>query len=415
MAFFTFKRPHMVNPFFLFVLICILIPIGYSFADYELTWIRDIKSNYYYNERDYYVLGLCIAPTVLGHIATIWGHYYRAEREFQHSIAKVTTPVSVSQKISLWERHIWLGYTVKYWIAVFITVALNITWFTVGVVHEVPGRVQKTGYVSGISRSIGNASGYTIVACTGMLLFLVLRRSVLHAIGFTYAEIIPLHRWLGTGIVAWSTIHAIGYIVYLGNEGKLQSDINFFDKGRGTMNMMGVFAYGAVCLLGIFAIPQVRRRFYILFMSAHRLFTFVFFAGMVTHYPSPMLYYYILPSMILFLTDRFVPEIVQARTVAPEATCSLNADADIIRVTFTSPEPMKPYYPGDYITIRIPQIGILYHPFTIASYWPEDPYSMTLFIRTFEESNMSWTRKLAKACGNNDKRIRLRVQVDGVY
>ncbi|KAF8979035.1 hypothetical protein BGZ46_005908 [Entomortierella lignicola] len=407
-------RPRLVNPFFFFILICILIPVAYSFADYQLTWFQRIKPNYYYNERDYYVLGLCIAPTVLGHIATIWGHYYRAEREFQHSIAKVTTPASVHQKISLWERHIWWGYTVKYWIMVLISVLLNLAWFFVPLALDINSKLKRNGYVTGLSRSIGNASGYAIVACTGMLLFLVLRRSMLHAIGFTYSEIIPLHRWLGAAIVGWSTIHAIGYIVYLADEGRL-SDINFYDKGRGTMNMMGVFGYGAVCLLGIFAIPQVRRRFYILFLSAHRIFTFIFFAGMVMHYPSPMLYYYILPSMILFLADRFVPEIIQARTVSSEATCSLNVDADIIRVTFTSPEPMKPYYPGDYITIRIPQIGIIYHPFTIASYWPEDPHSMTLFIRTFENSSLSWTRKLANICGNDDKRVRVKVQVDGVY
>ncbi|KAF9995495.1 ferric/cupric-chelate reductase [Entomortierella chlamydospora] len=411
----TFAWPYLANPFFISILLCILIPIAYSFADYKLTWIRSIRSNYYYNERDYYVLGLCIAPTVLGHIGTIWGHYYRAEREFQHSIAKVTTPASIHQKISLWERHIWCGFTVKYWIAVFITVALNVTWFVVPLVNEVPKMVKRSGRVSGVGRAIGDAAGYAIVACTGMLLFLVLRRSMLHAIGFTYSEVIPLHRWVGTAIVGWSTLHAIGYIIYLGNEGRLHSDINFYDVGRGTLNMMGVFAYGAVCLLGIFAIPQVRRRFYVLFLSAHRIFTFIFFVGMVMHIPSPMLYYYILPSMILFLTDRFVPEIIQARNVSPEATCSLNVDADIVRVTFTSPEPMKPYYPGDYITIRIPQIGMIYHPFTIASYWPEDPHSMTLFIRTFENKRLSWTQKLAKTCGKDDKRIRVKVQVDGVY
>ncbi|KAF9919460.1 hypothetical protein BGZ65_012138, partial [Modicella reniformis] len=97
----NFKHPHFLNPCFFFILICILIPIAYNFADYDLTWHNKIDSNWFYNERDYYVLGLCIAPSVLGHIATIWGHYYRAEREFQHSIAKVTTPVAVKQKISL--------------------------------------------------------------------------------------------------------------------------------------------------------------------------------------------------------------------------------------------------------------------------------------------------------------------------
>ena len=103
--------------------------------------------------------------------------------------------------------------------------------------------------------AVGNSSGYVVVACTGVILFLVLRRSMLHAIGFTYAEIIPMHRWLGAAIVGWSTIHAIGYITYLGNEGKLQSDINFYDTGRGTLNMMGVFAYVSARLLCSLSLP----------------------------------------------------------------------------------------------------------------------------------------------------------------
>ncbi|KAG0368476.1 hypothetical protein BC939DRAFT_488780 [Gamsiella multidivaricata] len=410
-----FKRPHMLNPFFFLIVICILIPVAYNFADYELTWHRKIDSNWFYNKRDYYVLALCIAPSVLGHLATIWGHYYRAEREFQHSIAKVTTPVSVKQKISLWERHIWWGYTVKYWIMVVVTVLLNLTWFIVPMVQSTAKMVDRFGYVGGIGRAAGNASGYTVVACCGMILFLVLRRSMLHAIGFTYAEIVPLHRWLGAAIVGWSTIHTIGYIVYLANDGRLQTDINFYDTSRGTLNMMGVFAYGAVCLLGLGAIPQIRRRFYLLFLSTHRFFTAVFFVGMITHYPSPMLWYYLLPTIILFLVDRFVPKMMQARTVYPEATCSLNVDADIIRMTFTSPEPMKPYYPGDYISVQIPKIGTVYHPFTIASYWPEDPYSMTLYIRCFEDSKLSWTCALARLCGKEDKRIRVKANVDGVF
>ncbi|KAF9105899.1 hypothetical protein BGX29_011111 [Mortierella sp. GBA35] len=411
----AFKVPRQMGPFYLFIIICILIPIAYSAGDYIFTWKEKIASNYVYGERDYYVLGACIAPSVLGHIATIWGHYYRSEREFQHSIAKVTTPASVNQKISLWERHIWWGYTVKYWIMVAVTVLLNVAWFITPMITGTGRMIERFGYLGGISRMVGNASGYCVVACCGMILFLVLRRSMLHAIGFTYSEIIPLHRWLGAAIVGWSTIHTAGYMIFLGSEGRLQSDINFYDVSRGTLNMMGVFAYGAVCLLGLGAIPWVRRRYYLFFLSTHRFFTAVFFVGMITHFPSPMLWYYLLPTIVLFLVDRFVPKIMQSRTVLPEATCSFNSDADIIRMTFTSPEPLKPYYPGDYISVQIPKIGTVYHPFTIASYWPEDPYSMTLYIRTFEDSKLSWTCNLAKLCGNEDKRIRVKANVDGVF
>ncbi|KAF8902518.1 hypothetical protein BGZ58_006682, partial [Dissophora ornata] len=133
------------------------------------------------------------------------------------------------------------------------------------------------------------------------------------------------------------------------------------------------------------------------------------------HWPSMMIWYYMLPGFVLFLVDRFVPKIIQARSISPVAACSLNTDADIIRVKFTSPEPMKPYYPGDYITVQIPGLGQIYHPFTIASYWPEDPYSITLYIRRFTESKSSWTNDLSKLFGPDGTRITLRANVDGVF
>ncbi|KAF9176278.1 hypothetical protein BGZ49_006444, partial [Haplosporangium sp. Z 27] len=76
---------------------------------------------------------------------------------------------------------------------------------------------------------------------------------------------------------------------------------------------------------------------------------------------------------------------------------------------------MKPYYPGDYITVQVPGLGNIYHPFTIASYWPEDPHSITLYMRVFGESKFSWTRDLAKLCGNDEKTVSIRANVDGVF
>jgi len=168
-------------------------------------------------------------------------------------------------------------------------------------------------------------------------------------------------------------------------------------------------------IMAFFALPQFRRAIYPVFIYVHRAGTFVFLIGLMMHYPSVMLWYYALPGFVLFLLDRFVPKIMQARSISPIATCSLNTDADIIRVKFTSHEPMKPYYPGDYITVQIPGLGNIYHPFTIASYWPEDPYSITLFMRVFGDSKYSWTNDLAKRCGNDDKRLSIRANVDGVF
>ncbi|KAF9427783.1 hypothetical protein BGZ94_004165 [Podila epigama] len=386
----------------LLVFLCLLIPtLWLSFEGY-ITWIWKREYIFILNNRDYLTTAFFLVPWIIGHLATIWGHHFRCEREFQHSIAKVTTPASVVQKISLWERHVFLGYTVKYWILVGALTFMKIGWVLVSVLGRYKKYFDRYEVYGALGLIIGTTGGFAAIASCGLILFLVLRRSMLHALGFTYAEILPLHRWLGVAIVFWSTIHTIGYIMYFDWDNTLSEEINFSDKDRTTMNICGCIAL-------------VRRQFYRFFMGLHRVMSVIFLLGTIVHFPYYMIWYYLLPSVVLFLVDRFVPKMMQRRAILPEATCTLNADADIVRMTFTSPEPMKPYYPGDYILVEIPELGLLYHPFTIASYWPEDPYSITLFIRTYNENKGSWTGDLAKLCGSEDKRIRIKANIDGVF
>ncbi|KAF9304466.1 hypothetical protein BGZ74_001484 [Mortierella antarctica] len=397
------------------IFICLLIPTLWMFVDGAVTWLLTRQWIFYLNNRDYLTTACFLIPCIIGHLATIWGHYFRAEREFQDSISKVTTPASERQKISLWEHHIMWGYTVKYWILVGVIVLMKITWVCIVVAPSFHQYFEDTSIYAGIGLIIGYAGGYSAIASCGIILILVLRRSMLHALGFTYAEILPLHRWLGVAIVFWSTLHTVGYIMYYDWDQSLAEEFNFYDISRSTMNICGCFAFGALLILGAGSIPWVRRQFYTMFMALHRVMTAIFFLGTIVHYPYYMLWYYMLPSMVLFLVDRFVPKMMQRRSILPEATCTLNADADIVRMTFTSPEPMKPYYPGDYILVEIPKLGLLYHPFTIASYWPEDPHSITLFIRTYNDKKGSWTGGLAKLCGTEDKKISVKANIDGVF
>lgn len=135
------------------------------------------------------------------------------------------------------------------------------------------------------------------------------------------------------------------------------------------------------------------------------------------HYPYFMTWYYVIPSVCLFMADRFVPKIIQAFALAPEVMCTFDKDSDILTMVVVSKnrtEPLKPYYPGDYINMEIVGAGRLHHPFTIASYWAEDPYSMTLYIRTFESKD-SWTYAVAKMCGDEGKVVTIPCNIDGVF
>jgi len=73
---------------------------------------------------------------------------------------------------------------------------------------------------------------------------------MLHALGFTYSEILPLHRWLGVAIVVWSVIHTVAYLLYYIWDGTFSENFNFYDYGRSTMNLMGFVALVSTAVNG---------------------------------------------------------------------------------------------------------------------------------------------------------------------
>ncbi|GJJ73234.1 hypothetical protein EMPS_05592 [Entomortierella parvispora] len=413
-------------------LLGMLLVLAFWLGDYNMLWNTKaiVATVYEVGLRDYYFWGLCIAPSILSHFVTVWGHYFRADSVFQQSVSRVSWPATLSaearkakrlNQISIWEKHDpWWGYTVKYWLLAFIATVVNLVWFLQPVAYNIKKALDK-GDESALviwGSYIGFGSGYAAMGACGMILFLVLRRSMLHAIGFTYADLLPLHRGMGLAIIFWSVVHTIGYMIEIIGEGALAEEINFDGTTRGPQNIFGFVALFALCALGILSLPYVRRRFYNFFIWSHRYLTFFTFAGTLMHYPYFMTWYYVVPSMCLFLADRFIPKIVQAFSVAPDVICSYDSSSDILTVVVTSKnrlEPLKPYYPGDYVNLQVRSIGEIYHPFTIASYWAEDPYSMTIYLRTFGDNKDSWTHAVAGLCEKGSGPTVVQMNVDGVF
>jgi DMSO/TMAO reductase YedYZ heme-binding membrane subunit len=76
---------------------------------------------------------------------------------------------------------------------------------------------------------------------------------MLQALGFTYSEVLPLHRWLGALIFFWSCLHTVGYILYYHSVNALAEEFNFYDIGRSTMNIMGCVALVSIlCFWSLF-------------------------------------------------------------------------------------------------------------------------------------------------------------------
>ncbi|KAF9186053.1 hypothetical protein BGZ50_002657 [Haplosporangium sp. Z 11] len=413
-------------------LLGMLIIIAFWLGDYNMLWhtSMEVKGYYWVGLRDYYFWGLSISPAILSHFVTMWGHYYRADFIFQSSVRHVSWPASLSaaartakrmNQTSFWEKKDrWLGYTVKYWVLIFISIVVNLMWFIQPIAYNIKKALNDPDEAPGPvwAAYIGFGSGYAAMGACGMVLFLVLRRSMLHALGFTYAELLPLHRLLGQAVIYWSIIHTAGYMAHFIIEGEVLAEINFDGETRGPQNIVGFVALAAMIVLGAFSYPTIRRRFYVYFLGIHRYMTIIAFAGTLMHYPYFITWYYVIPSMCLYMADRFMPMVIQAFSVAPDVICSFNKESDILTIVIVSKnrlEPLKPYYPGDYINLYMRSLDPTYHPFTIASYWPEDPYSMTLYIRTFGENTSSWTHALSELCDPEGKPVMLNMEVEGVF
>lgn len=145
------------------IFICLLIPTLWMFVDGAVTWLLARQWVFYLNNRDYLTTACFLIPCIVGHLATVWGHYFRAEREFQNSISKVTTPASERQKISLWEHHIMWGYTVKYWILVGVIVMMKITWVSVIVAPNFHEYFEDTSVFAGVGCKSTISSSFSYV------------------------------------------------------------------------------------------------------------------------------------------------------------------------------------------------------------------------------------------------------------
>lgn len=151
----------------------------FLFIDFRITWLARVHLSdlYFFNRRDLIFISLFATPAILSHLITIWGHYYRADDLFQESIRLVSTSsVKERKRISIWERHDpWLGYTVKYWVLVGVSVSLNLAWFVQPVVAYLPRGMKFLGtYAACMGRFFSLAIGISFlpIGCCSFIQFL---------------------------------------------------------------------------------------------------------------------------------------------------------------------------------------------------------------------------------------------------
>eukprot|EP00466_Bigelowiella_natans_P011470 jgi/Bigna1/78376/fgenesh1_pg.54_\ len=131
----------------------------------------------------------------------------------------------------------------------------------------------------------------------GLCVLLAARGETTWLLGATgwvgFPEGIPLHRLTGWWCIVQSAIHSMAYFLYYYLKGNLwrgcfpvpsSSSLNRL----GLVNFFGVLAFIASLLLGLLALPQIRKSWYHLFQQTHLPLALVFIVGSALH-DLPML------------------------------------------------------------------------------------------------------------------------------
>jgi len=218
---------------------CISLMIAWTFVDYYILWYKPVKPISEWTGSDTYWSHFCLFPVLIGHLATIWGSYYRTGRQWRNYITNVNTPLKDREPVQFMDRHSYFGYRNRTWYLTGLIAFLNLYWFFIAMALS---RDPANGSIEYL-KAIGIGGAQATLLNTSIILFLVIRRSILQNLGFTYQDLIPVHRWLGFAMLFWASLHGLCEVTANAILDTFWTNFAFKDKTDGIIYIPGVFAW----------------------------------------------------------------------------------------------------------------------------------------------------------------------------
>ncbi|KAI9181616.1 hypothetical protein LWI28_016752 [Acer negundo] len=242
--------------------------------------------------------------------------------------------------------------------------------------------------------------------CLVFLFFPVARgSSLLPLFGLTSEASIKYHIWLGHLVMAFFTAHGICYIVFWIATNNTTQMVEWAKTG--TSSVAGEIALLAGLAMWATTIPQIRQKFFELFLYTHYLyiiFMFFFVLHVGISYACMML-----PGFYLFLVDRYL-RFLQSRKCVRLVSARV-LPCETIELNFSKTPGLK-YNPTSILFINVPSISKLqWHPFTITSNSNLEPEKISVMIK----SEGSWSKKLNQIISSSNPIDRLQVSIEGPY
>lgn len=204
--------------------------------------------------------------------------------------------------------------------------------------------------------------GFSLVPLS---IFLALRPA---ALGTSYLEYIPMHKWLLRVITAAISVHGIGYFVKWLIEGE------FWAKTLKLLNLLGVIVFIFMLVLIVVSIRPVRRRFYRLFYVIHNA-TVLLLVGLTLFHARPGVGDFVLLCGIMLLWQGF--QRIRCMFIAGDLEI-IEKDSSSLKVLRFNKAQVYPtnWTPGSHVRLTFPLHNFrswlfASHPYTLCSL-PDD-------------------------------------------
>ncbi|CAD5179643.1 unnamed protein product [Musa acuminata subsp. malaccensis] len=214
-----------------------------------------------------------------------------------------------------------------------------------------------------------------------LLLFLPILRgmAVFRILGVQYEASVRYHIWIGNTMILLSVLHGISIMFIWATKNRLLKEASIYSIhiSTGRVNIAGAIALATGVIIWITSLPQVRRKQFQLFFSAHHLYM-VFILFFLIH-AGDRHFYLVFAGVLLFALDKIL-RIIQSRKQTFLVSASI-LPCRAVKLTLPK-HPCMDYTPTSIVFIKVPGISeFQWHPFSITSSSNMDDSELSVLIK----------------------------------
>ncbi|CAK4984540.1 unnamed protein product [Aphanomyces euteiches] len=226
-----------------------------------------------------------------------------------------------------------------------------------------------------------------------------------------FARAVKYHRWLAVATVLIFAAHATLFVVIYSITNKLSDFVlctscNIGKEGlHPWANFFGMLAYACMLIMAFTALPIIRRKYFVVFRTAHYLAIPAALLA-VMHY-GPIIDW-IYASMVIYILNKMFSTATSSTPVTVQRAIAL--PDSVVELTLQC---ASGYIPGDAVWLNVPALSTTqWHPFSIASSPLHTPGLLTLYVRNLGK----WTNGLYQYVGQCQRdQVHPIIYMDGGY